>query len=140
MQQTMQKICKQVALPASLALVFGMPLTAQAQAAKSEGEQKAAAESASPKIDQQTKEKFVAAYVEIKDVQQKYTKQLKDIKDKQKARKLQEQAQAEMVKIVEDSDMTVKNYNKVVNAISKDAELRMEIEKMAKAESGSAGQ
>ena len=121
MQQTMQKICKQVALPASLALVFGMPLTAQAQAAKSQGEQKTAAESASPKIDQQTKEKFVAAYVEIKDVQQKYTKQLKDVKDKQKARKLQEQAQAEMVKIVEDSDMTVKNYNKVVNAISKDA-------------------
>lgn len=136
MQQTMQKICKQFALPASLALVFGMPLAAQAEQGKSQGEQKATAESSSTDIDQQTKEKFVDAYVQIKDVQQKYTKQLKNVKDKQKARKLQEQAQAEMVKIVEQSDMSVKNYNQVVNAISKDAELRMEIEKMAKAESG----
>ncbi len=140
MKQTMQKICKQVALPASLALVFGMPLTAQAEEAKSQGEQKATAESGSTDIDQQTKEKFVDAYVEIKDVQQKYTKQLENVDDKQKARKLQEQAQAEMVKIVEQSNMTVKNYNQVVNAISKDAELRMEIEKMAKAESGKSSQ
>ena len=136
MQQIMQKICKQVALPASLALVFGMPLTTQAEQAQSQGEQKAMTdESGSTDLDQQTKKKFVDAYVQIKDVQQKYTNQLENVKDKQKARKLQEQAQSEMVQIVEQSEMTVKNYNKVVNAISKDAELRMEIEKMAKSES-----
>lgn len=145
MKDIMLNYYKHIALPACLAIVFGMPLAAQAadpaagDNTTSEQKQgaapgKNAGKPGSSQVDQKTKEKFVGAYIEIKDVQQKYTKKLEKVNDEEKARELQKQAQAEMVEIVKSNDMSVNEYNQVVGAISSDPELRMEIEKMAKAE------
>lgn len=132
MKDIICKYSKQIAVPASLALVFAMPLSVQAQAA---GEQPPAAEAGGgANIDGQTKEKFVAAYVEIRDVQQEYTEKLQNVDDEGKARELQQQAQAEMVGIVEDNGMSVEEYNQLVGAISNDPELRKEIEQKAQAQ------
>ena len=142
MRDIMLNYYKHIALPACLALLFGMPLSASAadenanmdkeqqEQANSPGNKKAGGAS----IDQGTKEKFVGAYVEIKDIQNKYSKKLESVSDKNKAQKLQKQAQAEMVSVVKDNDMTVNEYNEVVSAISNNPELRMEIEKMAQAQ------
>lgn len=144
MKDIMLNYYKHVALPACLALLFGMPLAVSAQDADKGAaptEQGAPPErgaggetgSDSAQVDDQTKEKFVEAYVEIKGIQKKYTEKLENVEDKDKARELQKQAQAEMVEVVESNDLSVHEYNKVVGAISSDPELRMEIEKMAQA-------
>lgn len=118
---------KYMALPAGLALMLGMPLAANAQeAAEDPGQHQRG--NAETDIDSATKDKFITAYVEIRDVQQEYTKKLQNVEDKSKAQQLQEQAQAEMVDIVEDNGLTVKEYNQLVNAIGNDPELRQEIE------------
>lgn len=152
MKDTMLNYYKYLALPACLALVFGMPLSAQAQGAGAQPSDQGPPTEGAPaenapaegdmgqpgggvELDDQTKEKFVGAYVEIKDVQQKYTKKLEDVSNEDKARELQKEAQAEMVEIVESNDMSVNEYNEVVGAISSDPELRMEIEEMAQARS-----
>ena len=143
MRDVMLNYYKNIALPACLALLFGMPLCASAanDNTNTAGEQREQARDATDKnngntkVDQGTKRKFVAAYVKIKDIQNKYTKKLENVSDKSKAQELQKQAQAEMVKVVKSNDMTVHEYNEVVSAISNDPELRMEIEKMAQAQS-----
>lgn len=129
---------KHIALQACLVFLFGIPVAATAQGA----EQGAAPskDGASPagdsgrgsgQVDDKTKEKFVDAYIKVKGIQKKYTQKLHNMEDIDQARRLQKQVQAEMVKVVEDSDMSVQEYNEVVDAISSDPELRMEIEKMA---------
>ncbi|MDZ7735098.1 MAG: DUF4168 domain-containing protein [Gammaproteobacteria bacterium] len=140
MKDIIYNYSKQIVVPASLALVFAMPLSVQAQGAGEQpptegGGQPPAAEGAGgANIDGQTKEKFVAAYVEIRDVQQEYTEKLQNVDDEGKARELQQQAQAEMVEIVEDNGMSVEEYNQLVGAISNDPELRKEIEQKARAQ------
>lgn len=147
MKDIMLNYYKHIALPACLALVFGMPLSATAQGADTgaappergappeQGAGDMGKQKQSANLDEATKKKFVDAYVEIKDIQKKYTKKLENVEDKAKAQSLQKKAQEEMVKVVESNDMSVKEYNKVVGAISSDPELRMEIEKMAQARS-----
>lgn len=141
MKDTMLNYYKHIALPACLAIIFGMPLATHAadNAADPQGNAPPPSEDmgntgGNVELDDATKEKFVGAYIEIKDVQQKYTQKLENVNDESKARELQKQAQAEMVEIVESNDMSVHEYNEVVGAISSDPELRMEIEKMAKAQ------
>jgi len=132
MKDIICKYSRQIAVPASLALVFAMPLSVQAQAT---GEQPPATEAGGgANIDSQTKDKFVAAYVEIRDVQQEYTEKLQNVDDEGKARELQQQAQAEMVEIVEDNGMSVEKYNQLVGAISNNPELRKEIEQRTQAQ------
>jgi len=134
MKDLMTHYYKHIALPAGLALVFGMPLAAHAQGAAEQQDQGAYSEGAAPgagasaDIDADTKEKFIAAYGEIRDVQQEYTRKLQNVEDKGKARELQQQAQTEMVNIVEDNGLSVEEYNQLVGAISNDPELRKEIE------------
>lgn len=122
--------CKHMVLSACVALTFGMPLAANAQAAAEDPGQGQRGNAATD-IDSDTKEKFVAAYVEIRDIQQKYTEKLQNAEDKAKAQQLQKQAQAEMVETVEDKGLTVKEYNQTVNAMSNDPELRQEVEQKA---------
>lgn len=152
MKNIMLNYYKHIAMPACLALVFGMPLAVSAQGATPPAEDPAAQENQPPRgnadapseqmgdpagqteVDDATKEKFVGAYIEIKDIQQEYTQKLEQVDDENQARDLQKQAQAEMVEVVESNGMTVHEYNQVVGAISSDPELRMEIEEMAQAQ------
>lgn len=145
MRDIMLNYHKYIALPACLALLFGMPLAVpaaddstnmnrEAHEQSNDTNRKNVQSDANTELDQGTKQKFVNAYVEIKDIQTKYSKKLENVSDEGKAQELQKQAQSEMVKIVKSNDMTVQEYNEIVNAISSDPELRMEIEKMAQAQ------
>lgn len=134
MKDTMIKYYKHVALPACLALMFGMPLSVQAQGAEGGGQPPTQGEGAPANIDSETKEKFITAHVEIRDVQQEYSKKLQSVEDKNKAQELQQQAQTEMVEIVEDNGLSVEQYNQIAGAMRNDPELRQEIEQRAQAQ------
>jgi len=144
MRDIMLNYYKHIALPACLTLIFGMPLFVQAAddtTTMSEEKYKQADEYSEDmgqtggraQLNAETKQKFVNAYIEIRGIRDKYAGRMENINDEQKARELQEQAQSEMVEIVEQNDMTVHEYNQVVSAIGSDPELRMEIEQMAQA-------
>ncbi|MEX2517174.1 MAG: DUF4168 domain-containing protein [Gammaproteobacteria bacterium] len=134
----MNKRIKAFALPAGLIILLGAPLTIVAQQQQEEGHptgkqgMPSEAPTAAAELDAETKEKFVTAYVDIQQIQVKYTEQLQQADDEAKAREIQEKAQNEMVQAVEGSGMSVTEYNEVVAVISSDPDLRMEIEEKAK--------
>ncbi|MDZ7735097.1 MAG: DUF4168 domain-containing protein [Gammaproteobacteria bacterium] len=141
MKDIMLNYYKHIALPACLALVFGMPLASQAgdnNATLSKDkyqygdEYKGSMEQIGGQtgLDNATKQKFVAAYIEIKKILGDYTGKLETVSDEKKARELQKQAQVKMSEVVESNDMTVHEYNQIVSIISSDSELRREIENM----------
>lgn len=147
MKDIMLNYYRYIALPACLALVFGMPLTSQAggnNATLSKDkyqygdEYKGGMEQIGGQsgLDNATKQKFVDAYIEIKKIQGDYTGKLENINDENKARELQKQAQVKMIEVVKSNDMTVREYNRVVSAIGSDPELWTEIETMARSRSG----
>lgn len=141
MRSILRNYYKTVAMPSCLALMFGMPLGAVAADPGMDPEhqqhgetyQDLGAEPQAQTLDPQTKEQFVAAYVEIQDIQNVYSEKLQTAADEDQAREIQQQAQDEMIQAVENNGMSINEYNEVVGIISADPELRMEIEELAQA-------
>jgi len=142
MKDIMLNYYKHIALPACLALVFGMPLASQAgdnNATLSKDKYQYGDEykggmrqiGGQTGLDNATKQKFVAAYIEIRKIQGDYTSKLENIDNEKKAQELQKRAQVRMVEVVKNHDMTVNEYNQIVSIISSDSELRREVENMA---------
>lgn len=78
-------------------------------------------------VDQATVEKFVGALVEVQGIQQEFSKELQDVKDREQAQQLQVQAQQEMMKAVENNGLSIEEYNQVVSMMNQDGELRNKI-------------
>ncbi len=135
MKTLLNQFSKPLAFAASLALLATAPLAVHAQGAAGNeaggGNEKSMGDQQSATIKPATKEKFIAAYSEIRDVQQKYSQKLQNIDDKSKARELQQQAQTEMVGIIEDKGLSIKQYNQIVNQMRNNPELRKEVEQQA---------
>lgn len=70
---------------------------------------------------------FKEVFDEISVIRQSYAEELQNAKDPTRARELQQQAQSEMVEVVEDSDMSVQEYNRIAGAIQNDPELRSQV-------------
>lgn len=90
--------------------------------------QEAAPGHAGETLDPATKENFIAAYSDVLQVQNKYSQKLQTASDEQQARKLQEQAQQEMLQAVQANGMTPEEYNQVIRKVSTNPELQAEIE------------
>lgn len=137
MRSILKNYYKAVAMPSCLALMFGMPLVAVAadpgMDPQAETYQDLGGDAPGQTLDPQTKEQFVAAYVEIQDIQNVYSEKLQAAADEDQAREIQQQAQDEMIQAVENNGMSINEYNEVVGIISADPELRMEIEELAQA-------
>lgn len=84
---------------------------------------------AAPQVDlsDQQVSQFKEAFGEISTIRQAYADELQNAEDPNKARKLQQQAQSEMVEAVEDSGLSVQDYNRIAGAIQQDPELRREV-------------
>ena len=84
---------------------------------------------AAPEVDLSRKEisRFKEVFDEISIIRQAYADELQNAEDPNKARELQQQAQSEMVEVVEDSNLTVQEYNRIASAIQQDPELRSEV-------------
>ena len=84
---------------------------------------------AAPEVDLSAQElsRFKEVFDEISIIRQAYAEELQNAEDPNKARELQQQAQSEMVEVVEDSSLTVQEYNRIASAIQQNPELRSEV-------------
>jgi len=114
---------RMISIPAlfALSLLFG---TLHAQPAPTQ------APDAAPQIeiDATLKSNFVAAYVDILEIQMRYAEQLQSVTDEAEANGLQQAAQGEMQEAVESNDLTVQEYNLVIQTASSDPDLMAELE------------
>lgn len=79
-------------------------------------------------LDEETKENFISAYSDIMEIQLRYAQQLQAVTDETEANVLQQAAQNEMQEAVVSNDLTVAEYNQVIQLASVDPELMAELE------------
>jgi hypothetical protein len=123
----MKKIGKLISIPAFLAMILGLPI-AFAEEPVAPEYQEAAPGHAGQEIDAETKDKFIAAYSDVLKIQNKYAEKLQTVTDEESARKLQMEAQEEMLTAVESNGMTADEYNHVIQLVSTNPELKSEID------------
>ncbi len=117
-----------ISLTASMALLAAGPVLAQDQNQQSgdamQGEQSA------PQTDfnDQELQKFVNAQEGINDVRDEYMKKIESSDDQAKAQELQQEANDEMVKVIEGEDMEIETYNSIATAYNSDPETRERID------------
>jgi hypothetical protein len=110
---------KLLSLPALFALLFTVSV-ANAQTADTPVP--------AMELDEETKENFVSAYGDIMEIQMRYAQQLQAVTDEVEANVLQQAAQSEMQEAVISNDLTVEEYNQVIQLASVDPELMAELE------------
>lgn len=69
-------------------------------------------------------EVFAQAFKKISKIRSDYESRLREVQDPQMARELQQQAQTEMITVVEEQGLTVPRYNEILAAIQNNEELR----------------
>ncbi len=117
-----------ISLTASMALLAAGPVLAQDQNQQSgdamQGEQSA------PQTDfnDQELQKFVNAQEGINDVRDEYMEKIESADDQAKAQELQQEANDEMVKVIEGEDMEIETYNSIATAYNSDPETRERID------------
>jgi hypothetical protein len=77
-------------------------------------------------------ENFVEAHKSVVEVQQKYMPQMQQAETQKQLEDLQSQAQVELISAIEDSGITVDEYNWVVNNYEDDPELKKNLEEAFK--------
>ncbi len=96
---------------ASFCLLFSMAVPAMAQ------------EGTGRKITNEELEKAAEAYVEIAMISEEFQQNLQQTNDDKERQKIQQKANERMIKAVEEADLDVETYNKVMGEVSKDEEL-----------------
>ena len=77
---------------------------------------------------------FVSAFVAVQEVRNDFSERLQGAEDESEAQSMQQEAQDEMVQAVEDSGMTVEEYNEVAMALQNDPELMQEVQERAESQ------
>ncbi|WP_018144107.1 MULTISPECIES: DUF4168 domain-containing protein [unclassified Thioalkalivibrio] len=77
---------------------------------------------------------FVTAFVAVQEVREDFADRLQSAEDETEAQSMQQEAQDEMVNAVEDSGMSVEEYNEVAMALQNDPELMQEVQERAEAQ------
>lgn len=113
----MKKLISILGIPA----LFAMALGASVATAQQQGGEM-------PTIDEDTKEKFLDAYSDIMEIQTDYAEQIQAADNEEEAMQLQQAAQGEMQAAVTDNDMTVEEYNTVIQTASTNPDLMAELE------------
>ncbi|HDP89442.1 MAG TPA: DUF4168 domain-containing protein [Thioalkalivibrio sp.] len=83
---------------------------------------------AATNVDDATLEKFVVAYADIQELQQEFATELEQVSSQEEAAALQQETQQKMVSAVEESGLSVPEYNNVVQALDQDPALREKVE------------
>lgn len=79
-------------------------------------------------IDMAMKDKFVSAYGDIMAIQMDYAERLQAVTDQEQASMLQQEAQREMQAAVEANDITIQQYNQIIQLAAADEELMADLE------------
>jgi GTP1/Obg family GTP-binding protein len=73
---------------------------------------------------------LAGALTEVRDLGNEYSEQIASAQDQQEAQELQQEAQVEMVAVVEDTGLTVEEYNQIAQQLSQDQELLERVQAM----------
>lgn len=117
------------ALSALAAAMFSMPALAQEQDQQAYAQQQMEAMANQPISDEQL-EQFADALNEIERINDDFVAQLEQAENQEEAQELQIAAQGEMVEAVENSGLTVEEYNAIAYRMQNDPEIQERIEDM----------
>ena len=73
---------------------------------------------------------FVELQEKIGKVREEYVSQIESAEDEKKARNLQQEAQSEMVQVIEDQGMSVKGYNAIAVAYNSNPEVKKKVDNL----------
>lgn len=79
-------------------------------------------------ITPEIKEKFIDAYADIMEIQVDYTEKLEAVTEEAEANALQQQAQMEMQEAVVDNELTIQQYNQIIQMAANNPELQQELQ------------
>lgn len=114
----------------SAALLAAGPAVVYAAQPSSQSSQATQAAKAPKHYSQQQLNNFVAAFHDIKGIQQHLTQQLKGVKNKKHAQQMQQAAMQKMVKAVQSHHLSPNTYNSIAIHARRDPKLRARIMKM----------
>ena len=89
------------------------------------------AQDAAAGVDPQTLDRFVDAFIEVQNIRQQFATELQQVASESDAQKLREQAQNEMIDVVQEQGITVDEYNEVATRMQNDPELLQLVQEMA---------
>lgn len=84
-------------------------------------------------VDDRTLDRFVTAFLDVRDIQAEFAERLGSVEDREQAQSLQSEAQDEMIAAVEDAGLSVQEYNQVATMMQEDPELRERVTEAAEA-------
>lgn len=117
------------ALSAIAAALFSMPAMAQqSQQQQQQQAQQQMEEMANQPVTDAQLEQFAEALDEIESINDDFVAQLEQAETQEEAQQLQIAAQSEMVEAVEDSGLTVEEYNAIAYRMQNDPEIQEKIE------------
>lgn len=128
---------KLLSLPALFALVFAAGVAHAQPPAPAPAATAAEVPQTAADIDTEMKEKFVEAYGDIMSIQMRYAELLQTVTDENEANSLQQQAQAEMQTAVTANDISIQQYNQIIQLAAADEELMAELETAIEEQMGS---
>lgn len=126
---------KLLSLPALFALVFAAGVAHAQPPAPAPADPEVPQTAAD--IDTEMKAKFVEAYSDIMSIQMRYAELLQTVTDENEANSLQQQAQAEMQSAVTANDISIQQYNQIIQLAAANEELMAELEAAIEEQMGS---
>lgn len=116
-------------LSAVAAAMFSMPALAQDEDAQAYAQQQMEEMASQPITDEQL-EMFVVAIDHIERINNDFVEALEEVETQEEAQELQMNAQREMVESVEESGLTVEEYNAMAYRLQNDPEIQRKVEEM----------
>ncbi|RUO35465.1 hypothetical protein CWE13_11075 [Aliidiomarina shirensis] len=116
-------------LSAVAAAMFSMPALAQDEDAQAYAQQQMEEMASQPITDEQL-EMFVEAIEHIERINNDFVEALEEVETQEEAQELQMNAQREMVESVEESGLTVEEYNAMAYRLQNDPEIQQKVEEM----------
>ncbi|MCL5255217.1 MAG: DUF4168 domain-containing protein [Gammaproteobacteria bacterium] len=117
------------ALSALVAAMFATPALAQDQDAAAYAQQQMEQMANEPVTDEQL-EKFVEAIEHIERINNEFVTALESVETQEAAQELQMNAQREMVESVEETGLSVEEYNALAYRLQNDPEVQRRVEEM----------
>ncbi|AGA34826.1 putative conserved secreted protein [Thioalkalivibrio nitratireducens DSM 14787] len=82
-------------------------------------------------LTEQTVDTFVDAFIAVQQIREDFAERLQSASDEHEAQTMQQEAQHEMMRAVEESGMSVQEYNEVAIALQDDPELMQQVQEKA---------
>lgn len=105
-------------------LVGGLMLSAPASAQQQQQQQQQSQTQEPIEVADDELESFAEAHIEVQDVRAELQASLQQSENAEEAQSAQQEANAEMVEIIQDHDMTTERFSQIVNGINADPELQ----------------